>query len=288
MSQTEVDTQRRERLLFLGSSLVLVTTLLVGISKEQHWGERFLNLTLVARNADGLKAGQEVRISGLQVGQLKSLTLNTNAKVTVRLQVAEKYAHLVGPKTEASQAQVGFVGDHYLVLSPDPTPSASGRPVDGHAMQNRTIPYRQPAAISSLMQELQETQSLLQATLRNTSNLTAEEGSVNARLQQLNTTLANASSLSASIQREVGPISAQTQTTEREAQALLRDTRPLVISTLKELKELASTRRRMLQGVSALVEPWLEPANQKEPANQSEPLRKPSQPSRAVGTSSMP
>jgi len=104
----------RERWLFLGSGLVLTAAVLVGLAREQHWGEQQVQLQLVSSNAGGLRAGQEVRISGMPVGKVRSLQLKPDASVAVQLQIEARYAPLIGPKSKASQGQEGFVGDHYL------------------------------------------------------------------------------------------------------------------------------------------------------------------------------
>lgn len=89
------------------------------------------------------------------------------------LQIAEPYAALVGPRSVASQEQEEFVGDHYLVLSPDP--QRPGTSLGTHPMQGRTVPYAQPVPIASMMQNLARTQADLQATLQHTNRLTATD-----------------------------------------------------------------------------------------------------------------
>jgi len=264
MKQAAPEDNRRERLLFLGSGLILVGTLLVGISREQHWGERFLNLNLVARNAEGLSAGQEVRISGLQVGQVRSLQLQPDATVSVNLQVAERYANLVGPRTIASQGQVGFVGDHYLVLSADPRGQKSDLAL--HQMQGKTIPYQQPAAISSLMQELNTTQKALQATLHNTTKLSGKD--VPDTLRDVRKALGSVEALSAVVQQEtaataptlrqtltqISATGASAEATSNQAQQVLAETKPILVDTLKELQDLSSISRRLLRLLAGLGE----------------------------------
>ena len=93
----------------------MTALLLVGLAREQGWGQRHLSLRLLIKNAAGIRVGQDVRISGIPVGQVRSISLRPDAKVQVQLEVAERYASLVGPRSGASQGQEGFVGDHYLV-----------------------------------------------------------------------------------------------------------------------------------------------------------------------------
>lgn len=246
--------------LFLGSGLLLIGAVLLGLSREQRWGERTLGLHLITRNAAGLRAGQEVRISGLPVGKVKALALQPDASVKVELQVAQRYADLIGPRSVASQGQEGFVGDQFVVISPDPQ-GPSKRAKTG----KRNLPYEEPIAISSVINQLAQTQLLLQATLRNTAALTA--GEVPRVMGDMRTTLRDVGRLADTLEREMvstapqlrrtlqqvdrtGSNAAQTAT---EAQRLLADSRPALISTLEELQRVSTLSRRLLEGLIGLT-----------------------------------
>jgi ABC-type transporter Mla subunit MlaD len=110
----------QDQWVFLGATGFLFVALVMGLAREQHWGERFREVQLIAPTAAGLRTGIDVRISGLPVGQVQSLELQPDASVAVRLQVASRYASLIGPRSVASQGQEGFVGDRFLEISADP------------------------------------------------------------------------------------------------------------------------------------------------------------------------
>jgi len=260
-----------ERLLFLGSGVLLLGAVVIGLAREQHWGQRFLDLRLVAANANGIKPGQEVQISGMQVGQVRSLEMLPNAKVQVKFQIAEKFAPLVGPRSTASQGQKGLVGEHFLVVSPDPQPWPVS--LEKHGMRDTTLPYEQPPAISSLMVDLHQTQKALQATLNNTTKLTAED--VPDTLAEVRKAVSGMHDLSITIHEEtkstapslretlkqVTATGASAKATSDQANQVLAETKPLVLSTLKELQQLSTISRKLLQlllGMNALEE---EPKN---------------------------
>lgn len=246
--------------LFLGSGLLLIGAVLLGLSQEQGWGERTLGVHLITRNAAGLRAGQEVRIAGLPVGKVKALALQSDASVTVELQVAQRYADLIGPRSVASQGQEGFVGDQFVVISPDPQ-----RPSKRTKTGKFSLPYDEPIAINSLMHQLAQTQLLLQATLRNTTALTA--GEIPRVMGDMRTTLRDVGKLANTLDRETassapqlrhtlqqvertGSSAAQTAT---EAQRLLAGSRPALISTLEELQRVSYLSRRLLEGLIGLT-----------------------------------
>ena len=260
---------------FVGSGLLLTALLLLGLAREQGWGQRHLNLRLLINNAAGMRVGQDVRISGLSVGQVRSISLRPDAKVEVRLEVAERYASLVGPHSGASQGQEGFVGDHYLVLSPDP--QAPARSLQQHPMQGRTLPYVQPVPIASMMQDLAKTQAHLQATLLHTSKLTASDlpltlrearrslnaidGLSQALRQETRTTAPPLRKTLRSVQqetvatapqlrqtlRQVSQTGSDASATAAQAEQLLRESRPVLLRTLTELQRASSTSRQLLQ-----------------------------------------
>jgi phospholipid/cholesterol/gamma-HCH transport system substrate-binding protein len=273
--------RRRAPFLFVASGLLLSAALLMGLSREQGWGQRHLNLELLIGNATGVSAGQDVRISGLPVGQVRSINLRPDARVQVQLQVAERYASLVGPRSVASQGQEGFVGDHYLVLSPDPQPP--GTALADHRMQGRTLPYEQPTPIASMMEDLAKTQANLQATLQNTTKLTANDlpqtlrdmrrslGEVNglsqalrqetvATVPQLRQTLRSVEMQTAATApqlrqtlRQISQTGSSATATAAQAEQLLRESRPLVVRTLTELQEISTTSRQLMQRVSRFL-----------------------------------
>ena len=219
-------TATKERWLFLGSGLLLVAAVLFTLAREHHWGEPMVALQLTSRHAGGLRPGQEVRISGLPVGQVTSLQLQPDASVRVRLQVARRYASLLGPKSAASQSQEGFVGDHVLEISPDPQPVGKGSTLDGGSIR-----YEQPVAVATLMQQLLRTQKDLQATLRNTSRLTASD--VPETLRDVRRSLQGVGRLTARLEQE-------TVATGPELRASLRDTR----QSLQRVNSLTGTLQR--------------------------------------------
>lgn len=59
---------RRDRLLFLGSGLLLVVVVLMGFAKAQRWGMRFVDIEMKARNANGIIHGEDIRIGGIVAG----------------------------------------------------------------------------------------------------------------------------------------------------------------------------------------------------------------------------
>jgi ABC-type transporter Mla subunit MlaD len=260
VSNQQSNDSGRDRWLFLGSGLVVLTAVLVGLAREQHWGQPMVQLRLSGPNAGGLRPGQEVRISGLPVGKVQNLALQPDARVTIQLQVARRYASLIGPSSVATQGQEGFVGDRYLEITPDPQPNRNGP-----SLNNRTLRYTPPIAIEALMQQLVQTQDALQATLRNTHRLTGTD--LPQTLREARRSLSGIHSLAATLEREssaTAPDLRQTlrqitrtgssaEQTSTQAQQLLRISQPLLVRTLEDLQHLSQSSRRLLQNLLGIA-----------------------------------
>ncbi len=266
----------RERWLFLGSGALLLVAVLFGLAREQRWGTRFVNVYLLASDISGLHSGEEVRISGFPVGQVGGLELKPDARVRVQLRIEQSKARLIGPNSSARLAQEGLVGDRFIDISPDPQ-----RVDDAHAqaLDGKTIAYAEPLNLADALEDLAVTQQQLQATLRNTTSLTAKNGDINTTLADLRNTLKNTNTLTATLEREaaetapvvrrsldnvsaeISQVSREARVAEKEAQLLLQESRPLITSTLQDVRELAQTSRRLLNSLLGVLGPLLEPAD---------------------------
>ena len=111
----------------------------------------------------------------------------------------------------------------------------------------------------------------VQRTLENTKQLTASQGQINQGIIDLRATLQSTGELSKNLNREVQAttpvvrqslvnLTEETTRTEAEAQKLLLETRPLIVDTLKEVRDVTHTSNSLLRQIRDLVGPWLEPA----------------------------
>jgi len=253
MTSPEQGSVQRDRWLFVGSGLVLIGAVLVGLAREQHWGQSMVDFWLVSQDATGLRSGQEVRISGMPVGRVGRLQLQSNADVSVEVHVAQRYAALVGPKSVARQGQEGFVGDHYLEISADPQPA--GQPSTTHSRQLR---YEPSLALRPLLQQLQ-------TSLQNTAKLTGND--LPHTLREARRSLGEVNNLADTLQREsaaTGPDLRETrrqlsrtgsnaQQTSTQARQLLQASQPALLRTLEDVQQLTRTSQRLLQGLLGLT-----------------------------------
>jgi phospholipid/cholesterol/gamma-HCH transport system substrate-binding protein len=208
----------RPSALFLVSGVLLAIALLVGLAREQNWGQKLFALKVRTSDAEGLRPGMEVRIAGLPVGKVKNLQLGHDAKVEIELEVQERYRNLVGPRSRAYQGQDGFVGDHFVVITPDTERNLPVRktPVD--------LPYEPSPNLRNLLKGIETTRGTLQRTLDHTNVLAARD--VPRTLAEMRQSLQTLSRLSGRVQKET------------EATA------PEIRRTLRQVDQTAATARR--------------------------------------------
>lgn len=275
----------RPTALFLLTGVLLAIALLVGLAREQNWGQSLFGLQIRTTDADGLRPGMEVRIAGLPVGKVVALSLGADARVAIELQIQERYRHLVGPRSRAYQGQDGFVGDHYVAITPDTAKDLPVRrtPVD--------LPYEPAPNMRALVKGLEQTHATLQRTLDNTRVLTARD--VPRTLVDLRQTLDAVSQLSGRVQqetestapelrrtlrqvdqtavtaRQTAITAGQTALTARdtaisarraadEASQTLGSSRPLLLRILRDLQGVTGSTERMVRsllGSDALTTP---------------------------------
>jgi phospholipid/cholesterol/gamma-HCH transport system substrate-binding protein len=238
--------ERRNHWAFIGFAGFLSLAMVIGLGREQHWGERSQEVQLLAPSAAGLRTGLDVRISGLPVGQVVGLEMEPNASVRVRMRVFDRYRLLIGPKSVASQGVDGFVGDHFIAISPDPQPASV-------ALKQGAVrlPYTKPVDFTILMEQLVETQVALQSTLRKIGGVAQKD--LPGALVDIRRTMAGVHQLSTSLNRELDGVGPQLKTTLQtldrtgdSATELMKTTGPVLAPTLKDVQGLAASTNRLL------------------------------------------
>lgn len=132
---------------------VLVTGLLAAIMGNLGFGQQ-TEYHALFRSASMLQSGDDVRIAGVSVGEVKDVALVDRTRALVTFKVQSKV-----PLTTASRAEVRFlnlVGDRYMSLTQG-RPGASRLPADG------TIPVGQTSPALDLTQLFNGFQPLFQA-----------------------------------------------------------------------------------------------------------------------------
>jgi len=102
---------------FVLLGIICVGYLTIRLGEFEVLGDKTYMLNARFKSVTGLRAGAQVEIAGVQVGQVDSIALDPKDQMAmVRLKVKE--AIVLGDDVIASVKTAGLLGDKYILLSP--------------------------------------------------------------------------------------------------------------------------------------------------------------------------
>lgn len=147
--------------IFLGVTILVVAIFMLG-GKEQLFSSTF-NVKAYFKTVQGLKSGATVRLSGIDVGTVKDVSIlnDTTGRVQVTMRIKEDVARFIRTDTRATIETEGLVGNKVVVLE---IGSASAEQVkDGGAIRTK-----EPMSFSAV---IEETQGVMEYTKQMTKDL---------------------------------------------------------------------------------------------------------------------
>ncbi|HSD63814.1 MAG TPA: MlaD family protein [Ignavibacteriaceae bacterium] len=147
--------------IFLGVTILVVAIFMLG-GKEQLFSSTF-NVKAYFKTVQGLKSGATVRLSGIDVGTVKDVSIlnDTTGRVQVIMSIKEDVARFIRTDTRATIETEGLVGNKVVVLE---IGSASAEQVkDGGAIRTK-----EPMSFSAV---IEETQGVMEYTKQMTKDL---------------------------------------------------------------------------------------------------------------------
>ena len=115
-------------LVLTGVALFLVSILFIG--GDRAFFKKYVSYKVKFKSTQGLAAGSVVSLSGIEVGNVKSITFDENASLIAMLNVDEDFASRLSTNTIASIRTQGALGDKYVYLVTGLTPGEPLKPND--------------------------------------------------------------------------------------------------------------------------------------------------------------
>lgn len=100
----------------IGMILFIISIYLIG-SNKNLFGETFM-LNTKFKNVSGLKIGNNVRFSGINVGSVKAIEFVSDTSVVVLVVIKEEVRKYIKTDAMASIGSDGLMGDKVLTISP--------------------------------------------------------------------------------------------------------------------------------------------------------------------------
>jgi phospholipid/cholesterol/gamma-HCH transport system substrate-binding protein len=115
----ENETKQRIKLgAFVVGGVLLFITFAVLIGSANNIFSRTFAVSAVFKNVEGLKEGDKVWLSGVQIGTVKAVKIVTVGEVVVNLSLKEKQNDFIRKNATASIGSDGFIGNKIVVIQP--------------------------------------------------------------------------------------------------------------------------------------------------------------------------
>ncbi|MGD9972439.1 MAG: outer membrane lipid asymmetry maintenance protein MlaD [Desulfatirhabdiaceae bacterium] len=102
---------------FMLIGIICIGYLTIKLGKMELLGENYYMVQARFQNATGVKVGSQVEISGVQVGQVDTITLDKERQVAlVKMKINKGI--VLSDDVIASVKTSGLIGDRYIKLSP--------------------------------------------------------------------------------------------------------------------------------------------------------------------------
>ncbi len=103
--------------IFVVASLVVLLIMVIIIARQEGLFQQYVEYRAVFKNVSGLKAGSEVHLAGVTVGNIKEITINPDGSTLVTFNVIKKYSDRVREDSQASIGYMGLLGEKSLDLT---------------------------------------------------------------------------------------------------------------------------------------------------------------------------
>ncbi|MBW4362266.1 MlaD family protein [Flavobacterium taihuense] len=107
--------------MFVTVGLILFVGTIYFVGKQKNLFGSTFTLQSQFKTVTGLKVGNNVRFSGINIGTVSEIELITDSAVVVKLVIKDEVRHFIKTDAKASIGSDGLMGDKVLTISPGTT-----------------------------------------------------------------------------------------------------------------------------------------------------------------------
>ena len=183
-------------------------------------------------NAAGVEEGAQVKLGGVKVGKVLSITPPGAPGEPVTIKVGIKKGTALYKGTKASITQVGFVGDIYILLSIDKTTREQFKPGD-------TIPADEQVQFAVLMARLDSISQSVDGLIRDIDMVFSEKNirEIESLLKNANTAIVSGSSNLDKVASSLKGTTAKLELVLNEVEGLVKDNKAEVSQLIRRARE---------------------------------------------------
>lgn len=134
--------------LFVSISVFIFVAAIIIVGREQNFFKSTMKINSTFHDVKGLKIGNNVRFTGIEVGSVVDLVISSDTTVEVELSIDKEIAHFIRKNSVATIGNEGLMGNKILILLPGSEESPSIE--EGDVL--RSI---EPIEIDDIMKEVQ-------------------------------------------------------------------------------------------------------------------------------------
>lgn len=155
--------------MFISLGIVVFVLAIYFIGERQQLFRNTFHLSGVFKDVAGLQAGNNVRLSGINVGTVENISLVSDTSVRVDVVIDESTRKFIRKDAVATIGSEGLMGNKVLII----TPGTGGKKV---IENNDVIQTSQPIDIDNILLSLK-------TTIDNTSNITSDLSKITNNIQ---------------------------------------------------------------------------------------------------------
>ena len=155
--------------IFVSFGLVSLIIAVYFIGEKQLLFKNTFHLTGVFEDVGGLQAGNNVRLSGINIGTVESISLVSDTTVRVEIVIDESSRKFIKKDAVATIGSEGLIGNKVLVINP----GTGGKKIIEH---NDVIKTAQPIDVDDIMVSLK-------STIDNTASITSDLAKISTNIE---------------------------------------------------------------------------------------------------------
>jgi phospholipid/cholesterol/gamma-HCH transport system substrate-binding protein len=150
---------------FMLLGIVLLTVLIFYIGSNQQMFGTKRKLIANFKNVGGLKEGNAVRYSGVEIGAVESIQIISDSNIRVTMAVDKSSSEFIKKDSQASISNEGLLGTKYVKISP-------GTPEELSLGSGEEISTTEPLDLDRLLAELNQTGTNAKHITQNINTMT--------------------------------------------------------------------------------------------------------------------
>ncbi len=241
-----------------GIALFLIAVFFIG--SASNFFSRTFTVSAVFKNVEGLKEGDKVWLSGVQIGTVKMVRIVVVGEVVVSLSLREKQNEFIRKNATASIGSDGLIGSKIVVIQPG---NASASIEDADTI-NAVSPADTQELINIAKEVGENTRSItldlkaISGKLNNGKGILGELMTDGAFAQDLRTTVSNFKTTSANTSAATANLTSMTDALQHGdglMPALLSDTGYVAVfrETLANVKSVSAQSAKMASSLQAIT-----------------------------------